>query len=753
TFNFDQRIQLNLVGSIGDKLKINTNYNTQATFDFENQVKLDYTGHEDEIIQKIEAGNVSLPLRGTLIQGSQSLFGLKTELKFGRLTATAIFSQEKGQRRNVQTQGGAQTTNFDIKADEYESNKHYFLSYFFRQRYEAALRTLPTVNSGVQITRVEVWVTNTRQDYQQNRNIVAFTDLGEDASAGSIANNHVSSSLPPGLLVDGAGIEASNAANSLYQTVSTNAGIRSFSNASGALQALGLQAARHFEKVESARLLTASEFTFNPRLGFITLNQALNNDEVLAVAFQYTLDGQTFQVGEFSTDGITPPDALMLRLLKATITNPRIPLWDLMMKNVYSLGAFQVNRENFRLDLIYNNPTTGVDINYIPHVPLDQIPILQSVGMDRLDPNNAPNPDGWFDFIDGAATVGGTIQTQSGRIYFTTLEPFGSYLDNRLIGPDGNNPITPPEIRRTIVYQQLYDSTKIAAQNIPELNRFRLKGSYRSASSDVISLNSVNIPQGSVVVTAGGVRLIENQDYTVDYNLGRVRILNQGILESGTPVNIALESNSLFSIQTRTLAGARFDYKVNRDLVVGGTIMNLYERPLTQKVNVGDEPIANTMVGIDGNWQTKSQWLTNMVDKLPFYATKQESSITASMEGAYLIPGHARAIGNRGTSYIDDFEGSVSTIDLRTQSLWFHASVPQYSNLFPEGNSVNTPSAGFRRAMISWYVIDPLFFNSNSITPPNITALMKSDHRMRQVLEREVFPYRQLPSGTPNNIP
>lgn len=756
TFNFDQRIQLNLVGNIGEKLKITTNYNTQATFDFENQVKLDYTGYEDEIIQKIEAGNVSLPLRGTLIQGSQSLFGIKTELKFGRLTATGIFSQEKGQRRNVQTQGGAQTTNFDIKADEYEANKHYFLSYAFREQYENALRTLPTVNSGVMITRVEVWVTNMRQDFNQNRNVVAFTDLGEDASQASRDAGRVSNDMPPGLLIDNPGTDADNAANSLYAAVSTNAGIRSFVNSSGALQALGLLPARHFEKLESARLLNMNEYTLNTRLGFITLNQQLNNDEVLAVAFQYTLNGQTFQVGEFSTDGIGPPDALILRLLKATITNPRIPLWDLMMKNVYSLGAFQVNRDNFRLDVVYNNPVTGVDINYIPRAPVDQIPLIQTVGLDRLDPNNAPNPDGWFDFIDGAATNGGTINTQNGRIFFPVLEPFGSFLDRQLIGPNPASPVQPEAIRRTIIYQQLYDSTKIAAQNIPELNRFKLRGSYRSASSDVINLNSVNIPQGSVVVTAGGVRLVENQDYTVDYNLGRVRILNQGILESGTPVNIALESNSLFSIQTRTLAGARFDYTINKDFVIGGTIMNLYERPLTQKVNAGEEPIANTIVGLDANWQSKSQWLTNVVDKLPFYATKQESNVNASIEGAYLIPGHSRAIGNAGTSYIDDFEGSVSTIDLRTQSLWFHASTPQgIPDLFPEGDFVNDLRNGFRRAQLSWYVIDPLFFRNNNLTPSHIAnnAAMRSDHRMREVLENEVFPFRQLPAGTPNNIP
>lgn len=755
TFNFDQRIQLNLVGNIGEKLKITTNYNTQATFDFENQVKLDYTGYEDEIIQKIEAGNVSLPLSGTLIQGSQSLFGLKTELRFGRLTATAIFSQEKGQRRTVQTQGGAQTTTFDMKADEYEANKHYFLSYFFRQNYEQALRTLPTVNSPIQITRIEVWVTNLRQDFQQVRNIVAFSDLGEDGSTAAIDAGRFSSDLPPGLAVDGMSNFASNDATSLYSNVANNPGIRGFFQSSTALQQLGLVDARHYERLESARLLMSNEYTLNERLGFISLNQSLNNDEVLAVAFQYTYQGQTFQVGEFSTDGIGPPDALILRLLKATITNPRIPLWDLMMKNVYALGAFQVNPDNFRLDLVYNNPVTGVDINYIPRAPLDQIPLIQSLGLDRLDPNNAPNPDGWFDFIDNAATIGGTIQAQNGRIYFPVLEPFGSYLDQQLIGPDPNNPIQPEQVRQNIVYPQLYDSTKTAASFIPELNRFKLKGSYRSASSDVISLNAVNIPQGGVTVTAGGVRLIENQDYTVDYNLGRVRILNQGILESGTPINISLESNSLFSIQTKTLAGARFDYRVNKDLVLGGTVMNLYERPLTQKVNVGDEPISNTMVGVDANWQTGSQWLTNLVDKLPFYATKDESSLQASAEAAYLIPGHSNAIGNAGTSYIDDFEGSVSVIDLRTQSLWFHATTPKGISLFPEGEFIDDLRSGFRRAQLSWYVIDPLFFRNNNLTPDHIAsdAAMRSDNRMREVLEQEVFPNRQLAAGTPANIP
>ena len=738
TFDFDQRIQLNLTGNIGEKLKINTSYNTEATFDFENQVKLNYTGYEDEIIQKFEAGNVSLPLQGQLIQGSQSLFGLKTELKFGRLTATVLFSQEKGQRRNVQVAGGAQTNSFDIKADEYEANKYYFLSYFFRQQYENALRTLPTVNSGVQISRIEVWVTNTRSDYEENRNVVAFTDLGEDGP-------FVSPELQP-FIVDALGNRADNAANSLYASMFANANVRGFVGATPALQGLGFQASKHYEKLESARLLQPNEYSLNDRLGFIGLNQSLNNDEVLCVAYQYTFQGQTYQVGEFSTDGIAPPQALILRLLKATITDPRNQLWDLMMKNIYSLGAFQVNREDFRLDLLYNNPANGIDGNFIPRDPIQNKLLMQVLALDRLDQQLAPNPDGTFDFVDGAATLGGTINTQNGRIFFPVLEPFGTTLREALVGQ-------PETVLNSIVFQQLYDSTKTSAQNLPELNRFKLKGTYQSASSDVINLNAVNIPQGSVVVTAGGVRLIENQDYTVDYNLGRVKIINQGILESGTPINISLESNSLFSIQTKTLAGARFDFRANKDLTIGGTVMNLYERPLTAKVNAGDEPIRNTIVGLDVAWKKESNLITSLIDKLPFYATKEISTLNASAEGAYLIPGHSRAIGNAGTSYIDDFEGSVSTIDLRTQSQWQLAATPQgVPELYSEG-SLFTLDNGFKRAKLAWYVIDPLFFRNNNLTPGDINQTMQSDDRMREVLEEEVFPARELPNGVPFNIP
>lgn len=749
-FDFNQRIQINLLGNIGDKMKLNFNYNTEATFDFENQIKLEYKGNEDEIIQSVEAGNVSLPLTGTLITGSQSLFGIKIGTKWGRLTNTTVFSQNKGKRTEIEVKGGAQTQNFEIGADNYEANKHYFVGHYFRDNYDKAMKSLPTVNSPIKITRIEVWVTNTNNTVDNTRNFIAFADLGE--------TSHLQTTTPgPG------GISPipfpDNEANNLYTTVATNSGIRGFNNASSILSTIvtspgPFEQGINYEKVQNARLLATTEYSVNTLLGFISLNAPLNNDEVLGVAFQYTYQGQTFQVGEFSNEGVAGQNALILKLLKGTITNPKFTRWDLMMKNIYNLSAYQVSKENFRLDVWYNNPQSSIDINYLPYSGVDGRPLIQVVDMDRYDQNNNPYADGIFDFMPVVYSAnqsegGGTINPQNGRIMFTTVEPFGSTLRTKLTDAGLSSSVI-----NSVVFQPLYDSTKTAAQQIPTLNRYKIKGQYQSAQGSEISLNAINVPQGSVVVTAGGVPLVENQDYRVDYNLGRVTIINQSLLESQTPIKVSLESNTLFSMQTKTMIGSRFDYKVNRYLNVGGTIMNMTERPLTQKINIGDEPISNWMIGLDGSFKKDIPFITRLVDKIPLINTKEKSTLTANLEFAKIIPGTARAIN--GLSYIDDFEGSQSAIDLRSQNSWVLASIPRgQPDLFPEADpSVTDPlAAGYNRSKLAWYVIDPLFYLNNNLTPSYMVNSPEQSHQlMRVVYENDVFPNRQLATGQPTNI-
>ena len=756
TFDFQQQIQLNMVGQIGDKLKLTISQNTEAVFNFQNQVKIEYTGYEDEIIQKIQAGNVSLPLNTTLIQGSQSLFGIRTDLKFGRLTVQTILSQQKGKRQEINVSGGAQIQDYEVQVDNYEANKHYFLNYYHREHYDEGMKTMPIVNSPVNITKIEVWVTNRINRVEDTRNILAFTDLGE----GRLTN------LEGGPVILGSNDYPNNNVNNLYATVAGSSDVRNFSNAVTFLSTFTgspgpFEQSIHYEKVENARRLSDQEYTYSAQLGFVSLKSPLNQDEVLAVAYQYTLNGRTYQVGEFSTD--VPVEAgskssLILKLLKPTIINPRNKTWDLMMKNVYSIGAYQVSEGDFTFDVWYNNPLTSVNINYLPYDGVDDILLMQQLDLDRLNLNQEAYSDGRFDFVGiqysgNRAINGGTVDPKTGRVYFTTIEPFGQTLRQKL---NASGALAPIQVNG-IAFDELYDSTKTAAQQIPSKNRFLLKGSYKSSVSSDISLNTLNVPEGSVTVTAGGATLVEGVDYTVDYNLGRVKILNQGILEAQTPIKVQLESNSLFGFQSKSLVGAHFNYEINKDFNIGATVMNLTEKPLTQKVNIGDEPVSNTVLGTDISFRREAPFLTKMVDFLPVISTKEKSTITAYGEFAYLIPGTQRAISKEGISYIDGFEGSQSAIDIKQFQTWRLASIPQgQPDLFPESSIKAGTQAGFNRSHLSWYQVDAsTFYQDAGITPDHIqdNADILENSQMRQVRQNELFPQQQPPVGTLNNIP
>jgi cell surface protein SprA len=735
-FDFQEKIQMNVTAKIGDKIELGTNYNTEATFEFENKMKLAYEGKEDEIIKLIEAGDVTLPLNSTLITGSQSLFGIKTKLQFGKTTVTSVFSQQKSKTSTIEVSDGAQTDDFDVKADAYEENKHYFIAQYFRDRYNDALKELPIVNSNVNITKMEVWITNIGAATTDNRNVVAFMDLGEHAPFNLDAILPLSVYSP------------SNKSNDLYQHVNVP-NVRNINTVNSFLGSspFSFVSGQDYEKVELARKLLSTEYTYNSKLGFISLNSSLNPDQTLAVAYQYTLIGDTtvYQVGDFSTD-IAGPNALIVKLLKSTSLNTKIPLWNLMMKNVYSIGAYQVNSEDFRLNVVYTAAENGIPTGFFSEGNVSGIPIIRLLNLDRLNTQLDLTPDGVFDFIDDAATAGGTIQASNGRIFFPVLEPFGK--DLRAL-------FTDQTVANKYCFDSLYTMTKTGAQQYPDKNKFSIQGTYKSSSSSEISLNAMNVPQGSVTVTAGGITLTENVDYTVDYSLGRVKIINEGILNSGTPISITLESNSLFNIQTKTLMGTHIDHVLNKNLTLGATILNLTERPITQKINFGDEPISNTIWGLNGTYEKESNFLTKMVDMLPFYSSKTPSKITLTGEFAHLIPGHARAIGKTGTSYIDDFEGSKSSIDMKNIGSWFLASTPQgqtSNNMFPEG-ALNTGLAyGFNRAKFCWYVIDPLFVRTSNLTPDHITKEDQSNQYVRMILESEVFPNKETQNGQPTNI-
>lgn len=719
TMDFDEKINLSVNGKVGDKVNMNLNYNTDATFDFDSQnLKLKYEGKEDEIIKLVEGGNVSFPSNSSLVNGASSLFGIRTDLQFGKLSLQTVVSQKKSSSKSVSSKGGTQFTAFEFDVTDYEENRHFFLSRYFRDRYDEGMSRLPNVTTGITINRVEIWVTNKTGNTTNSRDIVALTDLGENQKVSNpmwgVTGQHV----------------PSNSANSEYSTMVTSyAAARDINQTSSVLDAVpGFVGGVDYEKLESARLLNSSEYTVNTALGYVSLKSSLQTDQVIAVAYEYTYGGVTYQVGEFASDIQDVGQALFVKSLKNTSNNPQQGNWDLMMKNVYYLAS-SVEKEKFRLDVKYQSDTTGVYLSYIPEQQVKSLPIIRLIGADRLDNNNKANSNGYFDYVDG-------YTVSNGRVFFPKAEPFGEYMYTALTSRG-----VAPDVAARYSYTELYDSTKTIAKQIAEKNKYMISGQFRGTLANVISLGAYNIPQGSVVVTAGGVTLTEGSDYTVDYSSGEVTILNQSLIDAGTAINASFESNTDYAQERKTFFGLNWQYDFSKNFQISGTIQHLSEQALTTKVSMGSEPLNNTLWGLNINWKHESQWLTNMLDKLPFLHCTQPSQISFTGEFAQLIAGQAGGVQDNA-SYIDDFENTKNAIDVSTPTSWVLSSVP---SMFPEQSDKTTLQSGYNRALLAWYTIDPLFTRrSSSLTPAHIKSDLDqlSNYYVREVNTRELFPNR-----------
>jgi len=738
-FEFDQNLAFNIVGKIGEKLKINFNYDTKANFAFENNIKLDYTGYEEEIIRKIEAGNVSLPLNNSLITGGQNLFGIKAQLQFGRLGVTTIASSVQGRNDEINIQNGSQSRDFELKASQYERDRHFFLSHYFRNRYDQSLRKLPLVQSGISIRRLEVYITNDNRSTQNLRNVVALMDLGEANSENVYRDQFLTGSvnqLTP----------TNNANNTLFSQITSSPGNRENNQIDDVLEGRGLQKTVDYEHIGTARRLDAQEYKFNPQLGYISLNTPLLPEQTLAVSYEYTQNGKTYQVGELQDDyqSVEENQAIFLKMLRSTNPAPlELPIWDLMMKNIYSLNANQITRSNFQLRIIYKDDETGVDIPSIKEGErIRDIPLVEVFNLDNVNSNNDPPRDGNFDFLTDI-----TIDPENGRIIFPVVEPFGSYLNSQFTDAEVN-------LRERYVFQELYELTQTDAQQFTNKDKFFIKGRYQASATDEIALPGIQIAEGSVTVYSGGTKLTEGVDYQVDYNIGRVKILNPSYLNSASNLKVNFERAELINPQPRALVGARFDYRVNQDINLGGTILHLGETPYNNnRVSLGEEPSNNTIYGLDVNLRRESRLLTKLTDMLPFIQTKEQSTITFNAEFAQLLPAKSKLQGEDGVSYIDDFESSESAYGLTSSfnsNNWRLAATPA-----PLIRSINgdPKSYAYNRAKIAWYTIDQGIYYRSGQRPDNITEADLKNHYVRPIGRKEVFPDRDLDAQTSYEYP
>lgn len=752
TFDFDQQISASIIAKVGKRLKVTADYDTQASFDFQNLIKLEYTPTEDDIIRKIEAGNVTMPIKNSLINGSQSLFGVKTELQFGKTSVTAVFSQQNSESKTVTAEAGASIEPFEFRTTDYDDDRHFFLSQYFRENYKSALKNYPLITSPINITRVEVWITNRNSNTENYRSIVALADLGEPNKDNYVDNlngpNTVQPKNPP--TVNGVGLPA-NQSNNIYENSILN-GIRDIANVETTLKNnFNMSQGTDYSMLQNARKLEPNEYRLSPQLGFISLNRKLADGEVLAVAYEYTVVGSTetsFKVGELSNDGINAPNNLAVKLLRSEIVTTKrkqittgqdepFPTWRLMMKNIYALGVFPLTQDGFRFEIMYRDDNTGVPSNTLQNATTPGIAtktLLNVLSLDKLDQSAfaVAEGDGFFDYVEGV-----TVNSEKGFIIFPETEPFGSDLSSSLATPSDIN---------TYVFNELYLNTKINAKNnYQNKDKFLLKGYAKTQSSNGISLNSFNVPRGSVKVTAGGRQLVEGVDFVVDYNFGKVQIIDPGLQSSGVPINVSTENNAVFNQQRKTFMGVEVEHRFSDEFILGGTILNVNERPITQKVNFGNEPINNTMIGLNVDYTTEMPIFTKWINKLPFVDTDAPSNLTVRADLAYLIPGSPSGIDVNGqaTSYVDDFEASQIPIDLLSPLNWFTASTPKNDANDIFGGTLSGLAYNDKRAKLAWYSIDQLFYG-NGAKPANIDNFELSRSEVRQIGYSELFPNTEL---------
>lgn len=619
--DFKQQVQINVNGTIGDKLNISADWNTERTFEYENQLKIKYTGYEDEIIQSIEAGNVSLQT-SPLVGGSEALFGIKALFKMGPFTLTTIASQKKGETKEVEVSGGTTASEFQKRAYEYSTN-HYFVDTvyadpalnIFNNYYgnPTPLNNTPQYN----ITEIQVW-----------KSIPVPTS---DKSNEREANAYIS--LPP--------ISRNEQYPDSYRQPLDN-------------PIPGTQESGRFRLLQEG-----VDYVVHNLTGFITFKIAINENEAIAVSYGRE-NGPGAADDEYFGEWLAPGDTnttkkIVLKLVKPKNLQPDFKTaWKLQLKNIYPLGVRNVKKEGFEFEIKYE--IEGGE----PLRELNGKKLLNAFGLDLYGGENVSGPDNVFDFRDGF-----TIFSETGEIVFPTLQPFGRDIPTDLA---------------QYSYQDIYDTTKTFAQQKKEKDKWLLVGKSTGTASATYQLG-FNVVENSVKVLLDGRPLREGVDYRVDYNSGQLTITNSAALVPGANLRITFEQNDLFQLASKTLLGARGIYEFSKKTNLGFSVLNLNQQTLSDKVRIGEEPLSNTIYGVDFNTSADLPFVTKAIDKL--FSTREMSSFNFNGEFAYINPDpntkKSTVASDQGKSiaYIDDFEGAKRIIPVGVSyTSWKDLSAP-----------------------------------------------------------------------------
>jgi cell surface protein SprA len=619
--DFQQQVQINLDGTIGDKLNIKADWNTERTFQYENQLKIKYTGYDDEIVQSVEAGNVSLQT-SPLVGGSDALFGIKAAFKMGPFSLIALASQKKGESQEISISGGTKANNIQLHAYEYSTN-HYFVDTLYAdttssgnyfKRYYA--NATPDVDPRVRINQIEVWKTiSTQTPDPAEIRANAFVKLSSINSNSDPYSSDLSNPNAPSVI-------GSNDINDRWKLVAT------------------------------------TDYVLHPETGYISFKVAIQDQDQIAVAYVNGNSSGQYYGQLLSNTNVPKNGNRVLKLIKPKNLNSSYKTaWKLQLRNIYYIKMQNVKPDGFNCDILY-----AVD-GTTPQNILNNVKLLPAFGLDLYSAGTSTQqPDGIFDFYPDK-----TIFTASGEIIFPVLQPFGKNI---------------PQSLSAYAFQSVYDTSAVFAAQDNAHDKFII--SIQSSGAVVMSDKydiGFNVVPNSVKVTLNGNKLSEGSDYSVDYNIGQVIIKKPEALVAGADLKIGYENNDLFQMASKTLIGFRGIYDFNKETSLGFSYLNLNQQTLSDKVRIGEEPINNQIFGVDFKTKSDLPFLTKGISKL--ISTSAPSNLTVNGEWAYINPNPNTKTstmttdGGKSVAYVDDFEGSKLIIPVGVNyGSWHDISIP-----------------------------------------------------------------------------
>ncbi|MCK4234101.1 hypothetical protein KAX75_06700 [candidate division WOR-3 bacterium] len=553
-------LNVNLQGTVGQKINVFIDHNSEAESDLQNKIKLQYKGEEDEIIQLIEAGDTELSLPGTKVIGAppsyKGLFGIKALAKIGPLNITAVASKEQGESDQATFVEYAKQETILINDIGYQRRKFFILD----MNYIEGQDTILNLNI----------YTDDRNGYNDTMAVSARTYLNADTLDTTL--------FYPGMF--------------------------------------DIQYPTNYDLFGNILYLRSIY---------------LENNYVLAVSY-LKKNKITGVIDTIGTQTYSPENPFILKLLKPEMNQPSYETWDYELRNIYSIGTINLAG---KVSIVIKKITQGEG-----EEPTTQEGIAFTKLL-RIDEDE----DGYID--------GQRLDSERGLIIFPTQHPFADTALN-----DPNNII--------------YDTT---STNL-ELRKYYMEISYKGART-TISIGQLNIIEGSEVVKINGILLQKDIDYTIDYTFGSLEFRGKGIdlmAQPNAQLTIDYQYAPFFSTASKSLVGIRGEYNISANNKIGTSWIYRNISTFDERPKLGQEPRSVIVGEIDGSITTHPNFLTSLVDKLPFVETDQPSLAKIDGVAALSMPDP----NSMGKVYIDDMEGVKQTTDIGT-SMWFwhYGSVPQ----------------------------------------------------------------------------